>query len=290
VNHERYVKALGRVLNFLPFFYAAIIILVPPALVGIYYKSLSVLVAALICHLIFIFIVPFYLFTWRKLTAWFRVVYTILLHRFIFHLSQLKRLNTSYADIAESQTVDDFYQQKKRSIRRRMTRTIPGKLAGAGMVVVFKSSNRIDLRNLKVQFVQARKYNKKWFHILRETLGFFSLFGDLTEYRIQGKVVGQGLGFLRGDSYTIFQYAAAPGASNIGLWFLNVYKNIEHAISLNATYINGTIELHKPEAKANSGMITCADEELVFRLYGGKFTNLPKSYYSNKVTTLFHKN
>lgn len=102
--------------------------------------------------------------------------------------------------------------------------------------------------------------------------------------------MGQGFGFLRGDSYTIFQYAAAPGASNIGLWFFNVYKHIEHAISLNAKYVNGTIEVHKPEAKANSGMITCADEERVFQLYGGKFTNLPKSYFSNKVVTLSHKN
>ena len=286
MKHLKYVKVLGKVLKIFPFLYVLVVILVFPIIVGVVSDSPVVFFVAIIGHLAIILTIPFYLFILRKLTFPIRMLYTIFLQRFLFHLTQLKGFNTSYADISGANTIDCFYQEKKRSIRRRMTNTIPGKLSSAGLVVSFISSDRVGIANLKVQYIQARKYNKKRFDILLQVLGCFSLFGDVTEYRINGKLLGQGIGFLRGESYTILQYAAINEASTIGLWFYNIFIHLAHAIELKAKFVNGTIEAHKAEAKLNAGMVTCNDEALVFSLYGGKFTNLPKSFYRKKVTAV----
>jgi len=47
---------------------------------------------------------------------------------------------------------------------------------------------------------------------------------------------------------------------------------------MKARFINGTIKVHKKEAKLNAGFVSTNDEELVARLYGGKFSNIPKCF------------
>ncbi len=278
MSHKAFVKILGIILNIYPGVYFSLIILVPPLIAGIALNSITILIVALISHIAFIFIIPFYLCLWRTLTYGFRLLYTILLHRFLFHLSQSIGLNTSYANISDVHSVENFYKEKKRSIRRRMTKKIPEKIAKSEVKVNYISSNRISFDNLRVQYVHSRKYNSKIFPIYRIVLGLFSLVGNVTEYRIQGKLIGQGISFLRGDSYTVFQYGCIEEASKIGLWFYNIFENIKQAISMKAKFINGTIEIHKPEAKLNAGFISTNEEELVFRLYGGKFSNIPKRF------------
>lgn len=279
MNHKTYVNTIGKILNIFPGAYFLLIVLFPPLILGIALNSAVILSIALVVHIVFTFKIPFYLELWRILTYGFRLLYTILLQRFIFHLSQLVGLNTSYADISVAHSVEGFYKEKKRSIRRRMTKAIPEKIAQAEVEVNYISSNRINIENLKVQYIHSKKYYSKIFPIYRIVFGLFSLAGGVTEYRIKGRLVGQSISFLRGDSFTVFQYGCVEEASKIGLWFYNIFENIKQAISMKAQFINGTIEVHKPEAKLNAGFISTNNEELVFRLYGGSFANFPKRFH-----------
>jgi len=282
MNHKTYVNAMGKILNIFPGVYFLLLILFPPLILGIALDSPIILSIALIVHIVFIFKMPFYLGLWRILTYGFRLLYTILLHRFLFHLSRLVGFNTSYADISDAHSVADFYKDKKRSIRRRMTKTIPEKIAKNEVEVNYISSNWINIENLKVQYIHSRKYYSKIFPIYRIVLGLFTLVGGVTEYRVKGKLVGQSISFLRGDSFTVLQYGCAEEVSRIGLWFYNIFENIRQAISMKAQFINGTIEVHKPEAKLNAGFMSTNVEELVFRLYGGSFTNFPKRFHNQR--------
>ena len=108
------------------------------------------------------------------------------------------------------------------------------------------------------------------------TMGFFALVGNLTEYRIGGRLVGQGLGFMRGDTYTICMYGALEEAAHIGLWFYNVAEHIRHALAMRAAFVNGTLDVHKLEAKLHAGLVLTREEALVSRLYGGHFSHIPR--------------
>ena len=160
-----------------------------------------------------------------------------------------------------------------------MTKNIPEKIAKTEIEVNYISSNWINIENLKIQYFHSRKYYSKVFPIYRIVLGLFSLVGGVTVYRIKGNIVGQSISFLRGDSFTVLQYGCVEEASKIGLWFYNIFENIRQAISMKAQLINGTIEVHKPEAKLNAGFISTNEEKLVSRLYGGGFTNFPKRFH-----------
>jgi len=279
MSHQTFVKVSGIVLNIFPGAYVLLVILGPPLIIGIASNSFTIFAVALIIHTFLIFKMPFYLALWRALTFVFRIFYTILLHRFLYHLSQSIGLNTSYADISNMHLVTDFYKTKKRSIRRRMTKSIPDRIAEAEIEISYKSSNWINLENLKVQYIHSKQYNSKIFPIYRIVFGLFSFVGNITEYKIKGKLVGQSLSFLRGDSYTVLQYGCIEEASRIGLWFYNIFEHVKQAIAMNALLLNGTIEVHKKEAKLNAGFISTNEEELVSRLYGGKCSNFPKSFH-----------
>lgn len=278
MSHKTFVKILKINVNVFPGFYLFLIVLVPPIIVGVIFNSIAILIALTFTHVALMLKIRSYLYFWRTLTYGIRLLYTILFHRYIFHLSQLNGLRTSYADLSDIHSVEDFYKDKKRSIRRRMTKKVPEKIAKTKVKVSYVSSNWLALENLKVQYIHSKKYNSRIFPIYRIVLGMFSLVGNVTEYRIKGKLVGQGISFLRGNSYTVILYGCVEEASRIGLWFYNIFENIKQAVSMEAQYINGTIEIHKPEAKFNAGFITTDEEELVFRLYGGKFSNFPNSF------------
>lgn len=54
---------------------------------------------------------------------------------------------------------------------------------------------------------------------------------------------------------------------NSGLWFYNIIAEyIRHAIAMQATFVNGTLEIYKPEAKLRTGFVTTNEEDLVSRL------------------------
>jgi hypothetical protein len=206
----------------------------------------------------------------------------MVLHRFLFHLSQSRGFKTVYADLTGSHSVKAFYQAKTRSIRRRMTRSIPEHIAKAGVKVHHRSSNWITLEHLKIQYAHSQKYTSRIFGLYMLVMGFFSLVGHVTEYRIQGKLVGHGVGFLRGETYTIYQYGACDEAARIGLWFYNIVEHIRHAIAMHATFVNGTLEIHHPEAKRRAGFVTTDEEELVSRLYGGSVFTIPHEGYGTR--------
>jgi hypothetical protein len=287
LTHERYVNIIGKLLIIFPGAYVLMIGVVPPLLLGAVMESPSIAVVALVAHIVSLLVIPGYLFVWRVLSYGGRMLYTMLLHRFLFHISQSRGFKTMYADLSGVHSVETFYQQKTRSIRRRMTRSIPEKIAKAGVEVQCLSSNRIGIAHLKIQYAHSRKYASSVFGLYMLVLGFFSLVGSLTEYRIQGKLVGQGLGFLRGESYTIYQYGALDEVARIGLWFYNIAEHIRHAIALQTTFVNGTLEIHKPEAKFRAGFVATNEEELVSCLYGGNFTNIPHEGHGTCTRSLF---
>lgn len=278
MRHERYLKFFQIAILLYPISYSFLILLISPLAFGIIFNSISAIFVSIIFHIYFLYRVPAYLMFWRKLSYGFRILFTILLHRYLFHLSQSAGINTVYADISDVQLIEDFYKKKKRSIRRRMTKSIPEKVARAGIGIKTISSHKISVEHLRVQYAHSKKHYSSIVSIIHIVLIFFSLAGNVTEYRIRGKLVGQGISFLRGESYTVFMFGCIDEASRMGLWFLNIIKGMEHAISMKALFLNGTIENHSPEAKSNAGFDVTIDEDLVFRLYGGKFSNLPKGF------------
>jgi len=258
--------------------YVLVIAVAPALILGIVLNSFCMFAIAIIIHGVLLYKVPIYMRFWRWLTYGLRILYTNLFLRFVFHLSQAHGIKTTYADVSDARSVEDFYSDKKRSVRRRMTTSIPKKIAEAEVTVNYISSNWITLDNLKVQYAQAKKHDSKLYPIWWQVLTHFALAGTVTEYRIKGKLIGQNISFLRGDSFTILQYGSLEEAARIGLWFFNIFENIKQAIFMKAKLVNGTIEAHKGEAKSNAGLTPTDDEELVFRLYGGKFSNLPRGF------------
>ena len=275
LTHATWATILGKLLMLFPGAYVMGLIGVPPLLLGLMLHSPWMTIVAMVVHIISLLTIPGYLFLWRGLTYGGRVLYTMVLHRFLFHLSQSRGFKTVYADLTGVHSVDAFYRAKPRSIRRRMTRSIPDTVAKMGVEVHHCSSNWISLKHLKIQYAHSRKYTSRILGLYTLVLGFFSLVGHVTEYHIQRKLVGQGVGFLRGETYTIYQYGACDEAARIGLWFYNIGEHIRHAIAMHATFVNGTLEIHHPEAKRRAGFVTTDEEELASRLYGGSVFTIP---------------
>lgn len=284
IAHIRFVNSIGKLLIVFPGLYVILLVLVPPLLLGGIVKSFPMGVIALIGHAVFLLTVPGYLLIWRTISYGFRVMYTMLWHRFLFHLSQSRDFGTMYADLSGIQTIEAFYQAKTRSVRRRMLHSIPEKMARAGVEVRCVSSNRISLEHLKIQYEHSRKYATKAFDLYMLVFGFFTLVGSVMEYRIRGKLIGQGLGFVRGETYTICIYGALEEAAHIGLWFYNIVVHLRYAIALDAKFVNGTLEIHKPEAKEHVGLVAAKEEDLVSRLYGGSLFSIPGEYHGNLVS------
>jgi hypothetical protein len=275
LTHSTWATILGKLLLLFPGAYVISLIGILPLLLGLLLHSLSLTLIVIVVHTIALFTIPVYLFLWRVLTYGGRLLYTMALHRFLFHLSQSRGFKTVYADLARFPSVDAFYQAKSRSIRRRMTRNIPDTIAKMGVEVHHCSSNRISLKHLKIQYAHSRKYTSRALGLYMMVLGFFSLVGHVTEYHLHGALVGQGIGFLRGETYTIYQYGACDEAARIGLWFYNILEHLRHAIVMEATFVNGTMDIHHPEAKRRAGLITTDAEDLVSRLYGGSLLAIP---------------
>jgi hypothetical protein len=275
LTHATWATILGKLLMLFPGAYVIGVVGGPPLLLGLMLHSPCMALVGVIVHTLSLLTIPVYLFLWRVLTYGGRVLYTMGVHRFLFHLSQSRGFKTVYADLTGVHSVDAFYQAKSRSIRRRMTRSIPDTIAKMGVEVHHCSSNWIALKHLQIQYAHSQKYTSHPVGLYMMVLGFFSLVGHVTEYRLQGKLVGHGIGFLRGETYTIYQYGACDEAARIGLWFYNIAEHLRHAIAMQATFVNGTLEIHHPEAKRRAGFVTTDEEDLVSRLYGGSLFTIP---------------
>lgn len=270
INHGKYVRIIGDILWITPGAYFALLLLAPVALLLAIFDSPIALSFLIGFHLISFFFSHAYLKFLRTLTYVFRYANSILSIRFFYHLSSLTNSGAMFIDIGDQASVEEFYSTKKRSIRRRMLKIIPEKAKSLGISSQVRSSNNVGLENMRLQYLHSRKFNLPWKFMYLYVFGLFCNAGLLIEYRINDTLVAHNVCLPFGSSHTIFQYAAMPEHESSGIWFLNIAKNMEIAISEGSVLLNGMTPEHKEEAKRNAGFLFTDSPVLIDQLYGGR--------------------
>ena len=275
-------KTAGLILLILPHLLSAYLLLWPPLVVILLVSatrsvSIAGVFTLLVCHATAMMYTPMYFQFWKLTARPARAFYTSLLLWFLGELEAVAHIPNMYADIGSFSSLSSFYDAQSKGVRKRMCKQTVKDVKKSGIVVTTRSADCITWEHLLVQWSHGKRLESKPYDMMNLIQGALLIHGTLTEYRWpDGSLASFGLSVVKGESLTVFMYAAGSESAKTGLWFYNVYINIARAIECKGIrYVNATMANHKPEAKKGAGFVMCVDNEINRAAWGGRGWNDP---------------